>query len=196
MSDTYVNQTLENIANGDPMAIYKDGTNWTMAISITTNNIRVAFISFISGVTAGVYTFILALQNGALLGAFQYFCYQMGVVSASLRAIWLHGAMEIFSIVIAIAAGFVLTGGILFPKTYSRVLSFKVAFREGLSLFLATLPFFVMAGFIESFITRYYYQMPLWLNLIIILGSLSFISYYFLIYPFVKHFESNKLAHE
>ena len=196
MNDTYVNQTLENIANGDPMAIYKNGTNWTMAISITTNNIRVAFISFISGVTAGVYTFILALQNGALLGAFQYFCYQMGVLSASLRAIWLHGAMEIFSIVIAIAAGFVLTGGILFPKTYSRVLSFKVAFREGLSLFLATLPFFVMAGFIESFITRYYYQMPLWLNLVIILGSLSLISYYFLIYPFVKHFESNKLAHE
>ena len=189
MGDTYVNKTLENIERGDPMAVYKQATNWAMAIKITFNNIKVAFLCFLYGITAGVMTFFLALQNAVMLGSFMYFCYDMGEINATLRALWLHGAMEIFSIVIAIAAGFVLTGGILFPKTYSRMLSFKIAFREGVSLLFGTVPFFIAAGFIEGFITRYYYDMPLWLNLIIILGTLAVITYYFLIYPIIKHYK-------
>ena len=191
MGDTYVNKTLENIERGDPMAVYKQATNWAMAIKITFNNIKVAFLCFLYGITAGVMTFFLALQNAVMLGSFMYFCYDMGEINATLRALWLHGAMEIFSIVIAIAAGFVLTGGILFPKTYSRMLSFKIAFREGVSLLFGTVPFFIAAGFIEGFITRYYYDMPLWLNLIIILGTLAVITYYFLIYPIIKNYKSN-----
>ena len=191
MGDMYVNMTLENIENGDPMAVYKQGSNWASAIGITFNNIKVAFYCFLFGITAGVKTFSMALQNGVILGAFMYFCYEMGEINAALRALWLHGAMEIFSIVIAIAAGFVLTGGILFPKTYSRMLSFKIAFREGVSLLFGTVPFFIAAGFIEGFITRYYYDMPLWLNLTIILGTLAVITYYFLIYPVIKNYKSN-----
>ena len=190
MGDTYVNRTLENIEKGDPMAVYKSGSNWGSFIGITFNNIRVAFVSFLYGISAGVMTFYIALQNAVILGAFQYFCYQEGALGASLRALWLHGAMEIFSIIIAIAAGFILAGGILFPKTYSRILSFKIAFREGLYILLATVPFFIAAGFIEGFITRYYYDMPLWLNILIIFGTLSVITYYFLIYPVVKHYKS------
>ena len=191
MGDMYVNMTLENIENGDPMAVYKQGSNWASAIEITFNNVKVAFYCFLFGITAGVMTFSTALQNGVILGAFMYFCYEMGEINAALRALWLHGAMEIFSIVIAIAAGFVLTGGILFPKTYSRMLSFKIAFREGVSLLFGTVPFFIAAGFIEGFITRYYYDMPLWLNLTIILGTLAVITYYFLIYPIIKNYKSN-----
>ena len=191
MGDTYVNKTLENIERGDPMAVYKQGSNWASAIEITFNNVKVAFYCFLFGITAGVMTFSTALQNGVILGAFMYFCYEMGEINAALRALWLHGAMEIFSIVIAIAAGFVLTGGILFPKTYSRMLSFKIAFREGVSLLFGTVPFFIAAGFIEGFITRYYYDMPLWLNLTIILGTLAVITYYFLIYPVIKNYKSN-----
>ena len=191
MGDMYVNMTLENIENGDPMAVYKQGSNWASAIEITFNNVKVAFYCFLFGITAGVMTFSTALQNGVILGAFMYFCYEMGEINAALRALWLHGAMEIFSIVIAIASGFVLTGGILFPKTYSRMLSFKIAFREGVSLLFGTVPFFIAAGFIEGFITRYYYDMPLWLNLTIILGTLAVITYYFLIYPIIKNYKSN-----
>ena len=191
MGNNYVNHTLENIERGDPMGVYNQSSNWSSAITITINNIEVAALSFLFGITAGVLTFYFALKNGIMLGAFQYFCYQQGVLEASLRAVWLHGAMEIFSIIIAIASGLVLTGGILFPKTYSRMLSFKVAFKEGLSLLLSTFPFFIAAGFIEGFITRYYYNMPLWLDLMIILGTLAIITFYFLVYPVLRNQKSN-----
>ena len=191
MGNNYVNHTLENIERGDPMGVYNQSSNWSSAITITINNIEVAALSFLFGITAGMLTFYFALKNGIMLGAFQYFCYQQGVLEASLRAVWLHGAMEIFSIIIAIASGLVLTGGILFPKTYSRMLSFKVAFKEGLSLLLSTFPFFIAAGFIEGFITRYYYDMPLWLDLMIILGTLAIITFYFLVYPVLRNQKSN-----
>ena len=184
MGNNYVNHTLENIERGDPMGVYNQSSNWSSGITITINNIEVAALSFLFGITAGVLTFYFALKNGIMLGAFQYFCYQQGVLEASLRAVWLHGAMEIFSIIIAIASGLVLTGGMLFPKTYSRMLSFKIAFKEGLSLLLSTFPFFIAAGFIEGFITRYYYDMPLWLDLMIILGN-------FLVYPVLRNQKSN-----
>ena len=192
LGDSYVNMTLENIEKGDPMAVYKSGTNWGSFIGITVNNIKVAFYAFLSGISAGIFTFYIGLSNGVMVGAFQYFCYDAGAFEASLRAIWLHGAMEIFSIVIAMASGFILALSILFPKTYSRILSFKIGFRESFYILLATVPFFIAAGFIEGFITRYYYTMPLWLNITIIFGTLSFICYYFLIYPFIKNKKSKQ----
>ncbi len=192
LGNHYVNQTLENIEKGDAMAVYKSGSDWGSFIAITVNNVRVAIYAFIFGITAGLLTYYVLLQNAMMIGAFQYFFYEKGVFADSLKGIWLHGAMEVFSIVIAAAAGFLLAKSIVFPKTYSRMLSFKVGFKEGLKIFLATVPFFVAAGFIEGYITRYSNTMPLWLNCVIIFGSLALISYYFLIYPIVKHFKLNK----
>ena len=63
MGDMYVNMTLENIENGDPMAVYKQGSNWASAIGITFNNIKVAFYCFLFGITAGVKTFSMAEQK-------------------------------------------------------------------------------------------------------------------------------------
>lgn len=185
LGDAYVNMTLENIEKGDPMAVYKSGGMLGSFIGITVNNISVAFRAFIYGITAGLLTFYIALQNGIMLGAFQYFFYEHSVFEASLRGIWLHGAMEIFSIVVATASGFVLAGAVLFPKTFSRLDSFKMGFRDSLQIVASTIPFFIAAGFIEGFITRYSNTMPLWLNVLIIIGSLCFIFFYYLIYPFM-----------
>ncbi len=187
LGDRYVDMTLENIKNGDPMAVYKSGGKLESFIGITMNNVYVAAKAYLYGITAGVMTFYVALSNGVMLGSFQYFFYEHGVLSASVRAIWLHGAMEIFSIVIATAAGFILASSFLFPKTFSRKNSFKMGVQDSAKLFLSLVPFFVAAGFIEGFITRLSNTMPLSVNVFIILGTLAFISFYFLIYPFIVH---------
>lgn len=187
LGDHYVNMTLKNIANGDPMAVYKSGSSAGMFLGITINNITVAARAYIYGVSAGILTFYIAMKNGIMLGAFQYFFYEHGVLGESLRGIWLHGAMEIFSIVICTAAGFVLAGSVLFPRTYSRLVSFKTGVRDSLRMFISVTPFFVMAGFIEGFITRYSNTMPLWVNILIIGGTLAAIAFYYLIYPFIIH---------
>ena len=194
LGDDYVNMTLKNIDNGDPMAVYKSGNSLGSFLGITMNNIWVAARAYIYGLSAGVLTFYIALQNGIMLGSFQYFFYEQGVLGASLRGIWLHGAMEIFSIVIATAAGFMLAASLLFPKTYSRLYSFKNGVQQSLKVFISTLPFFVSAGFIEGFVTRNSNIMPLWLNILIIGGTLLVISFYYLIYPFIVNKRQNYVS--
>ena len=187
LGDAYVNETLENIKAGNPVAIYKSGSNWGSFIGITINNLNVGMNCYIFGIFGGIGTFYFLLQNCIMLGSFQYFFYQEGVFWESVRGIWIHGSMEIFAIVIESTAGFILGASILFPRTYSRMNSFKIGFKDSLKIFLSTFPFTIAAGFLEGFITRYSVQMENWLSSFIILFTLAIISFYYLFYPFIIH---------
>ena len=55
--------------------------------------------------------------------------------------------------------------------------------KDGLKIVISTIPFFIIAGFIEGFITRYGEQMHDVLAYSIILASLFLIVYYYIIYP-------------
>jgi uncharacterized membrane protein SpoIIM required for sporulation len=187
LGDSYVNMTLENIKKGNPMAVYGSGSNWGSFIGITVNNLYVGARCYIYGIFGGLGTFYIFLQNCIMLGSFQYFFYEQGVFWKSVRGIWIHGSMEIFAIVIETTAGFILGASILFPKTFSRMNSFKIGFKNSFKIFLSTFPFTISAGFLEGFITRYSIDMPNWLSSFIILLTLAVISFYYLIYPFIVH---------
>lgn len=185
LGDNYVNQTLENIKEGNPVAIYKSGSNWGGFIGITINNLRVGAMCFIMGIFGGIGTFYVLFKNCLMLGAFQYFFYQEGVFWESVQGIWIHGSMEIFAIVIESAAGFILGASILFPQTFSRLTSLKIGFKNSFKIFLSTIPFTIAAGFLEGFVTRYSLEMPNWMNAFIILTTLSLISFYYLVFPYI-----------
>lgn len=186
LGDEYVNMTLDNIAMGDPVAVYKSGSDWGSFIGITFNNLYVGLKCFVWGITGGLGTLYIILQNGVMLGAFQTFFAQHGVFWESVRGIWIHGSMEIFAIVIEATAGLILGMGILFPGSYSRLVSFKISMKAALKLWLSTVPFTVAAGFLEGFVTRFAGVMPDILSVFIIITTLGFISWYYLIFPFKK----------
>lgn len=182
MGDAYVNMTISNIDQGDPLAVYKKAGEMDMFFAITVNNIRVSFYAFVSGLLTSIGVGIVLLNNGVMVGAFLHFFAKYGLMGEALRVIFIHGTLELSAIVIAGAAGFVVGNGFLFPGTYSRKTSFIKAGKQGLKMIVGLVPVFIAAGFLESFVTRYT-QMPLWLSLIIILGSLAFILYYFVYLP-------------
>ncbi len=184
LGDGYVNMTLENIAQGDPMAVYKQMGELNMFLGITINNIKVALIAFLYGIMLGIGTLFVLMQNGIMLGSFQYIFYENGLLWDAIRTIWIHGTIEISAIIIAGSAGLVMADGILFPGTYTRLESFKRAVKDGLKIMLSTVPFFIVAGFLEGFVTRNT-QMPDVLAIGIIVGSLSLIVYYYIVYPLV-----------
>lgn len=192
LGDDYVNQSLQNIKEGNPVAIYKSGSNWGSFIGITMNNIFVGARCYFYGFFVGFGTFMALLYNSIMLGSFQYFFYERGVFWQSVRGIWIHGSMEIFGIVIEATAGFILGASILFPRTFSRINSLKIGFKDSFKIFISTIPFTIAAGFLEGFITRYSIDMPNWLSVTIILSTLSLISYYYLIYPFIVHRKISK----
>jgi len=183
LGDGYVNKTLDNIAKGDPLAVYKSGSNWGSHIGITLNNLQVGLYNYILGIFGGVGTLYVLFQNSVMLGSFQYFFFKHGVFWESVRGIWIHGSMEIFAIVIESAAGLILGASILFPRTLSRVNSLKIGVKDSLKIMLSTFPFTIAAGFLEGYITRYSNIMPNWLSVGTILITLSAISYYYFVYP-------------
>ena len=180
LGDSYVNMTLENIDKGDPMAVYKKMNGIDMFLGITFNNIRVSFFAFMMGLLFSFGTAWILLRNGIMLGSFQYFFHQHDLLIDSVLVIWIHGTLEISAIIIAGAAGLTLGNSFLFPGTYSRKQSFMIGAREGLKMIVSLIPIFIIAGFLESFVTRHT-GMPVYLSLTIILGSLFFVIWYFII---------------
>ena len=182
LGDAYVNMTIENIENGEPMAVYKSGSQIGTFLGITVNNIRVAIIAFAMGVLFSVGTIFVLFSNGIMLGAFITFFYNYGLLDKT-STIWLHGTIEISVIVIAGCAGLVMGNSFLFPKTFSRRVAFMKGAKDGLKIVISTIPFFIIAGFIEGFFTRFGGQMPNILSYGIILSSLLLIVYYYILYP-------------
>lgn len=183
LGDEYIDMTLDNIDKNDPMAVYKQMDETPMFFYISTNNIKVAFMAFIYGIALSVGAGFILFTNGVMLGAFQYFFYQKGLLGTSIMSIWLHGTLEISAIVIAGGAGLILGNSILFPGTHSRVTSLVAAAKDALKVVVGLIPVFVVAGFIESFLTRKT-EMPIIFNLVIIISSALFIGYYFFYYPY------------
>ncbi|RDK87083.1 stage II sporulation protein M [Marinirhabdus gelatinilytica] len=182
LGDGYVNMTLQNIEDGDPMRVYKEMNELEMSLGITINNIRVALMAFAFGLFLSLGTLFIIMRNAIMLGSFQYFFYDQGLLWESARTIWIHGTIEISVIIIAGCAGLVLGNSILFPGTYSRVQSFVKGAKDGVKILISTIPFFIVAGFLEGFVTRHT-EMPDWLAIFIIGGSLALILFYYVFYP-------------
>jgi uncharacterized membrane protein SpoIIM required for sporulation len=191
LGDSYVNMTIENIENGEPMAVYKSGSQLGTFLGITVNNIRVAIIAFAMGVLFSVGTIFILFSNGIMLGAFITFFYNYGILDKT-STIWLHGTIEISVIVIAGCAGLVMGNSFLFPKTFSRRVSFMKGAKDGLKIVVSTIPFFIIAGFIEGFFTRFGDQMPKMLAYSIILASFTLIVYYYILYPIILNKQLSK----
>lgn len=188
LGDRYVDMTLQNIESGDPMAVYKGMNEVDMTLGITLNNLRVSLISFLSGLAMGIGTLGVMLYNGIMVGAFQYFFYEQGELRESLLTIWIHGTIEISTIILSGCAGLVLGRGLVFPGTYTRLQALQRYGLRAFKIMLGTVPLVILAGVIEGFVTRYT-DAPDVLRLGIILSSLSFVVLYFVWYPWQKHRE-------
>lgn len=182
LGNAYVDMTLNNIANGDPMAVYGSSFEIPMFLGITLNNIMVSFNVFAMGLLTGFGSGYMLFRNGVMIGAFQTFFFQQGLLGESMLAIWLHGTLEISAIIIAGAAGLALGNSWLFPGTYSRGVAFRRGAKRGLKIVIGTVPIFIIAGFIEGFITRHT-GLPTIIRLGVILLSLAFVVYYYIYLP-------------
>lgn len=178
----YMEITKENIKKGDPMAIYKDKNQLEMAWQIISNNIQVAFRTYVLGIFMSIGTLLIMIYNGIMIGTFQYYFAQQDLLATSAMTIWLHGTLEISSIIIAGGAGLTLGSGLLFPGTYTRLQAFQLSAVRSLKLVFGIAPILIIAGIIESFLTRYT-EVPAFAKLTLIFLSALFIVGYFIVYP-------------
>lgn len=193
LGEGYVAMTEENIEKGDPFGVYRDDNKMNMFVRIAVNNILVSFKAFVFGILFGVGTLYILFFNGVMVGAFEQMFFAKGLGWESILVIWIHGTIEISSIILAGAAGIILGTGYLFPGTYSRVYSFRRSAADSIKLIIAMVPFFLLAALLESYVT---YQMsdtfskgnmqvgmPAWGGVLILVASLFIMFGYFVYYP-------------
>ncbi|HEY0655517.1 MAG TPA: stage II sporulation protein M [Chryseosolibacter sp.] len=185
LGNDYVAMTEKNIASGDPMAVYKQRNELDMFLGITLNNLMVAFRTYVLGIFLGIGTLASLLGNGIMVGCFQYYFVERDLFIESALSIWLHGTLEISSIVLAGGAGLTLARGLIFPGTYSRLQSLQISGMRSLKFMLGITPVFVLAAIIESFLTRYT-DAPAIVRVTLIALSAVFIVGYFIVYPWMK----------
>jgi uncharacterized membrane protein SpoIIM required for sporulation len=195
LGDGYVNMTNENIAKGDPFGVYKQMGEVQMFFSIAANNVWVSLVMFVSGILLSIGPVFFLLKNGVMIGAFEYYFFSKGLGAESILVIWIHGTLEILAIIIAGGGGLVLGHGLLFPKTYTRLVAFKNSAKDATKIALGIIPIILLAAFFESFITRHT-EMPLALSITILAGSFLFMVWYVIIYPRILHRKQQTLADE
>lgn len=196
LGPNYVSYTEELIAEGNPMGIYGDSDQTEMFFQITINNIQVALLCFFGGVFFSLGTHIILFQNAVMVGAFQFFFRLKGLLLTSFLTIWIHGAFEISAIIVASAAGFTVGHGLLFPGSYSRVQSFHLNAVRGVRIMLSLIPVFILAGFLESFVTRHYQTLPDWSKWLIIIFSFALMLFYYVVYPIIIARKHPELLHK
>jgi uncharacterized membrane protein SpoIIM required for sporulation len=182
LGDSYIDMTNANIAKGDPFGVYKQGGETLMFLAIAANNIYVSLVTFVSGVIFSVGSIYFLFRNGLMLGSFQYYFFSKGLGIKSILVVWIHGTLEISAIMIAGAAGIILGNSLLFPKTFSRMVSLKRGDKDGMKVAVGIVPILIVAAFFEGFVTRHT-EMPVWLSVSILTSSLLFIIWYVIIYP-------------
>ena len=182
LSSSYIDMTNENIAKGDPMAVYKSSSELETFLPIFVNNIKVDFITFFSGIFMAIGSLFIMVVNGVMVGVFQYFFIEKGLFWESFLAIWTHGTLEISAIILSGGAGLTLGKGLLFPGTHSRFQALKVSGMNGLKIIMGVAPITLIAAFIEGFLTRHT-NIPDVIRFLFILLSLAFVVIYFFWYP-------------
>jgi uncharacterized membrane protein SpoIIM required for sporulation len=182
LGDYYIDLTIERIKNGNALGIYGEENEFLMFIYITLNNIKVSFYAFVLGLLTAFGTGFMLVNNGIMLGCFFTLFYQYNILDKALKVVWIHGAFEISAIILAGCAGIVLGNSFIFPGTHTRMHAFRTAVKDGLKIIIGLILIFIMAGFLESFVTRYT-EMHIALSITIIGLSFGFIIYYFIFLP-------------
>jgi uncharacterized membrane protein SpoIIM required for sporulation len=122
-----------------------------LASAIMTNNVRVTYVAFAFGMTAGVGTVLALVFNGvgALGGPLGLYA-SKGIADQILGFVAPHGVLELAAICIAGGAGLLLAAAILLPGASTRREALVAQSRRAIHLVAASTLLLVIAGLLEG----------------------------------------------
>ena len=141
-----------------------------MASFIATNNIQVTFLAFAGGVTFGLGTVWVMINNGLQIGAIAALASVNGLGSELLAFVSPHGGIELSVIFIAGGAGLRLGWALLRPGLLPRLQALAAAGQVAIRLMAGCVPLLLIAGTIEGLLSPS--GLPEYVRMLIGLGIL------------------------
>lgn len=124
-----------------------------LSSQIFTNNIMVSFVAFAGGVLGGLGTAAALIFNGGFIGALAGLTARAGESRAFFELVTPHGVLELSLIVVAGAMGLRLGWALIEPGRLPRGAAVRREARPAMAVILGTIPWFVLAGLVEGFVT-------------------------------------------
>ncbi len=137
---------------------YWDGT--VMSSGIMVNNIMVSIMAFAYGITLGLGTLYVLVQNGLMLGGLAALVTDAGHGTLFWSLILPHGVFELFSIFLSAGAGLSIGYAFMRPAPYTRGDALKKNARAAMKQLVLVCVLLVVAGLIEGFFTPS--DLPVW----------------------------------
>jgi len=122
-----------------------------LASTIFTNNASVAIFAFALGFAFCLPTLFLLIQNGLALGAFFALYASRGLAFQLGGWLLIHGATELFAIVLGGAAGLKIGWSVIFPGEKTRLEAASAAGRSAAAVLAGVVVMLVFAGLLEGF---------------------------------------------
>ncbi len=140
----------------EPVADTGMTTAQTAAFSsaVMTNNIQVTFLAFAAGILFGLGTAFVVAYNGAILGAVAGGAIANGNGVQFAEFVTAHGVIELSCIAVAAAAGMRMGYALVAPGPRTRSHALVQEARAAIVIVLGTVPWVILAGIIEGFVTR------------------------------------------
>lgn len=120
---------------------------------ILQNNVQVAFLAFALGITLGVGTIVVIVQNALLLGTVAGSFDAVGRSAMFWSLVLPHGFLELLAICIAGGAGLRMGWAVIDPGERPRVAALGEEAREAVLVIIGVIPAFGIAALIEGFVT-------------------------------------------
>lgn len=143
--EAYLNEDFEDYYSSEPATSF--------AAEVTINNIQVAFMAFAGGILLCIPTVVLLVFNGANVGVAGGAFGSVGQLDKFFGLILPHGLLELTAVIIAGAAGLRLGWAIIAPGDRSRTEAVGTEARRAVLIALGLVVAFIVAGFIEGFVT-------------------------------------------
>ena len=124
-----------------------------VSFGIITNNIAVSLFAFALGALYGLGTLYVISLNGLMLGGIFAFTAQYHLAERLFKFIIGHGVVELSVIIIAGAMGLRLGEALIRPGDHNRQQAFQETTLNAGKVLLAAVPFLILAGIIEGFIS-------------------------------------------
>ena len=132
---------------------FNGGISTIEGFYIGSNNIVVCLQAFAGGLTLGLYTLYMLINNGIILGALAGVSSVRGCSAFFWSLILPHGVTELFAIMLSGAAGLMLGYALLRPGNISRKNALILAGKKALRFMVIAVLFLIPSAIIESFFT-------------------------------------------
>ena len=123
----------------------------SFAAQLFSHNSQIAIFAFALGFCFGVPTAILLVYNGVYLGSFFAVYWQKGLGGELTGWLFIHGVTELFAVILAGAAGFMIGGAAAFPGTKSRMQSMRDAGHSAALVIIGAVIMLFAAALLEGF---------------------------------------------